>query len=237
MYSYFALWPLLNLVVNQIQEENCAFYPGETRLVASEKMYYKADGTACMVNSGLEFLVLEVSGPLGNIDGARNAYDHVKGAFALYSMIKAILSRYPKADPSLLNQVHVLFLHAGSSSNIFCLLPVYRRVYSRLWQMTPTTTDKLLLFERLNKGGISLDRTDIGAMSELMQFFWGVKYYSEQAIPSINALKASHAARCMSSEYQILPPLVKQLRPEPLKPMKTGSITNMSTLNPPSSIL
>ncbi|CAO3588598.1 unnamed protein product [Absidia cylindrospora] len=164
-YCHFGIWPLLNQVVRRIQDVDCHFRVGETKLMAmNDKPTYLADGTVYIQSSGLEILLLEVSGHYGNIDITRNAYDHIKGAFGMYSMIKAILRQYPNADPSLLNQVTVLFLHASSRDKSI-----------RLWQMKPTTTGELLLLERLCKGSISTDHTDVGAMVDLMQFFWAVK--------------------------------------------------------------
>jgi hypothetical protein len=39
----------------------------------------------------------------------------------LCSMLKAVLRNYPHADPDLLNQVSVLFLHAGSRGKALSL--------------------------------------------------------------------------------------------------------------------
>ncbi|ORZ07336.1 hypothetical protein BCR42DRAFT_152556 [Absidia repens] len=223
-YCHFGIWPLLNQVVNQIQYAYCRFLVGETKLNSTNDLAtYLADGTVYIQDSNLEILLLEASGAYGNRDITRNAYDHVKGAFGLYTMIKAILLKYPCADPTLLNKTSVLFLHASSRDNNI-----------RLWRMAPTKCGKLLLLERLDKSSICLDPGDVGAMINLMQFLWSVKFHTEQAIAGVKALKASHGKRISSNQYRDLPPLVSYIHPTAIKPKKTESVSRMCDLDPVS---
>ncbi|KAI8076337.1 uncharacterized protein BX664DRAFT_344421 [Halteromyces radiatus] len=160
-YCHHGIWPLLNLVVNQIYDTNCRFRVGKTNLNAViNNATYLADGTMYIGSSALEVLLLEASGYYGKHDTVRNAYDHIKAAFGMSTMIKAILRKYHNADPTLLHEARVLFIHASSRDNI------------RLWQMRPTLSGKLLLLERLGKRSICLDPTDIDAMANLMRFLW-----------------------------------------------------------------
>ncbi|KAF7722194.1 hypothetical protein EC973_003548 [Apophysomyces ossiformis] len=90
---------------------------GETFLKAMEDMgtsvNYNADDTGYLPRSGLEVLLLEVSRSYGTTDRAKHVYDHVKAAYGCIAMLKAILRKYQFAEPALIHDLHVVFLHAS----------------------------------------------------------------------------------------------------------------------------
>ncbi|CAO3588593.1 unnamed protein product [Absidia cylindrospora] len=102
--------------------------------------------------------------------------------------------------------------------------------------MKPTTTGELLLLEQFSKGSISTNHTDVGAMVNLMQFFWAVKFYSEQAVVGIKTLMLSHGRRSITGNYHDLPPLVSYLRPTFIKPKKNETLAGFSELDPSSML-
>lgn len=113
-YCYYALWPMTRMAANSVDGLDYDFKVGETLLKAMDgPKKYNADGTVYLKQAGIEILILEASGPYGTRDRSRHVFDHVKAAFGCFSMLKAILKRYPNADPSLLEEVRVLFLHAS----------------------------------------------------------------------------------------------------------------------------
>lgn len=86
---------------------------------------YNADGIL-RLNDNIEVLLLETSGPFGNNDKPREAFDHVKGAFGLQCMFRKILSKYHYSDVDIMKKLQVFLVHAQGrislTSSFKCIL-------------------------------------------------------------------------------------------------------------------
>ncbi|SAM01889.1 hypothetical protein [Absidia glauca] len=117
------MWPLIDLVSDVVGKLACTFKVGETLLesIASLPMplpAYSADGSVSVKGSRLEILLFEASGPFKTRDRPRHTYDHIKGAYGCYSMINAILSKYPHADQDAMDDLSALFLHTSAKGKL-----------------------------------------------------------------------------------------------------------------------
>ncbi|CAO3588398.1 unnamed protein product [Absidia cylindrospora] len=122
-YAHSALWPLLQTSTRAIPGLVCDFKFGETLLKALDSNgvpSYKADGIVFQKRNGLELLILEASGAYGTRNRHRHVFDHIKGAFGCHAMIRSILTKYPGADASLLENVSVCFVHASAKGVYIC---------------------------------------------------------------------------------------------------------------------
>jgi hypothetical protein len=85
------IWPSLQIIIEILNNTNdyFKFYHGELFVqsfndLSDTNLSYKADGVIKFGEA--DILLLEVSGPYGDIDKPRQTYDHVKGAFGTLSM-------------------------------------------------------------------------------------------------------------------------------------------------------
>lgn len=112
-YNYRIIWPCIDDAFDAFSNDSrFTFLPGELNLKAFQDLEagYKADGVGFY--GGQEILLLETSGPYGNDDLPRHAYDHVKGAFGLMAMFRAIVNKYYHADIDMMNKLRLWFVHA-----------------------------------------------------------------------------------------------------------------------------
>ncbi|OBZ82077.1 hypothetical protein A0J61_09872 [Choanephora cucurbitarum] len=115
MFNHMAIWPILSLAI----DDRTSFLPGEIELSASSKNY---NADALIKYGEVEVCVLETSGRYKLEDNARFGYDHVKGAFALLSMIKAIYKKYRFATKETAVELRVHFVHArGTKMHLWSL--------------------------------------------------------------------------------------------------------------------
>ncbi|KAI8382445.1 hypothetical protein BD560DRAFT_487289 [Blakeslea trispora] len=84
-YNHTLLWPLIELTVDSLKNDDISFVCGEHVLLCSEEEY-KADGVVMYHN--LEILLLESSGKYLLKDTPRFAYDHVKAKFSSVMSLK-----------------------------------------------------------------------------------------------------------------------------------------------------
>ncbi|CAO3601294.1 unnamed protein product [Absidia cylindrospora] len=241
-YCAFALWPLLNTACNSLPRDNvvvCDFRVGETLLDAMDTFsslsvktadHYLADGKIYLKNNGLELLLLEASGPFGKKNVPKHVSDHIKGAYGCYAMLMAILDKYKYADKHLMEDLRVLFVHAGSNGR--------SGTYLRLWVMKPCMGGNTLSFERLAKARLTTDAGDNNTVLELIHFFWKVKGMMERCVQSIAILKESNDANCrkfMTLNGPKPPVLTALLKPKPVKPSRPP-LKNIATLDPVSML-
>ncbi|KAG0166937.1 hypothetical protein DFQ28_001040 [Apophysomyces sp. BC1034] len=224
-YCHYALWPMTRLAANCVEGLDCNFKVGETLLKAMDaSTKYNADGTVYIKQSNIELLLLEASGPYGTKDRSRHVFDHVKAAFGCYSMVKAILEKYKHADPELMEEVRVFFLHASGKDD--CV---------RLWIMRPAARGELLTFERFRKVQIKPNAEDKKAIVDVARFFWDLKGLLEKACEAITNLNRSNYENVFDFEQQQLgTPLNHLLKPKPVKPQKQSHCNGITDLDPVS---
>ncbi|KAI8079949.1 uncharacterized protein BX664DRAFT_317841 [Halteromyces radiatus] len=148
----------LFVVCDTLNGMKCNFKVGETPLTAMKSLSpslsgYSADGTVSLEDTG---------------------------AYGSYTMLHAILKKYPYADKELINDLRILFLHASAKDN-----------HVRLWVMKPCHNGTAITFERMDKVTITTNKNDKGDAIELIKFFWQLKGMLERSRAAINNLKNS----------------------------------------------
>ncbi|CAO3601437.1 unnamed protein product [Absidia cylindrospora] len=233
-YCYYALWPLIDLACGTVHGMSCNFKVGETPLTAMKSLSstmpgYSADGTVFLNDSGLEILLFEASGAHGTRDRSRHAYDHIKGAYGCYSMLNAILRKYPHADRNIMDDLRVLFLHSSGKDD-----------HIRLWVMKPCYSGTVLTFERIERATITTNFNDTQEAIGLIKFFWLVKGMLERSREAVQKLKHSNDMNHLmledTSELDH-PELPSLLKPRPIKPAKGNKDCNGIADLDPISIL
>ncbi|KAI8074597.1 hypothetical protein BC940DRAFT_329144 [Gongronella butleri] len=202
---------MLHATAKAVEGPICRFRVGETKLKVGGKPMYLADGVLQVEESGLEVLVLEVSGALGTHDASPSTFDHIKGACGAHAMIKRILRKHPNADPIHLTTTSDLFLHASAiTGNAKSLNNI------RLWELRPTSNGRVMLMEHL-LGSTICTRRDANEMVNMLDFFWAIKHHVERVIGSIASLRDSHDVRTDNRSSITFRPIARKIKIEPIK--------------------
>lgn len=70
-YCHYVIWPLLKVAMAACTGLKCDFHVDKALLKAMKNGKYNADGAVYLINSGLEILLLETSGPYGTREKSR----------------------------------------------------------------------------------------------------------------------------------------------------------------------
>lgn len=149
---------------------------------------YLADGIIKLYGlKNIEILLLETSGCFGFIDKSKIAFDHHKGLFGAFAMLKSITDELPMGSVETFQKCKVFFAHgAGKIPNSFvhyflpCLLLHLITLGENIYLWGLRFEPKGPIFE-LWLEDILYIKPDIDdkldTLPRFLKFFWGMKVF------------------------------------------------------------